>query len=66
MKKIVPSELKSTGVLRKMDDLGRLIVPRAIRMSAGFKGDDEFEIYVSDGMVCFMKVSDAKSDATNQ
>ena len=37
--------MKATGKVRKIDDLGRIVIPTEIRKSHGFNNDQEFEIY---------------------
>ena len=41
--------MKPTGIIRRIDDLGRIVIPRGIRKQLGIQDDDPFEIYVSDG-----------------
>lgn len=38
--------MNSTGIVRRMDDLGRLIVPKEIRNAIGVKEGELFEISV--------------------
>lgn len=38
--------MNSTGIVRRMDDLGRLIVPMAVRKAIGVKEGDLFEIFI--------------------
>lgn len=38
--------MDSTGMVRRMDDLGRLVVPKKIRNAIGVKEGDPFEIFV--------------------
>ena len=49
--------MKATGIIRKMDSLGRLVVPKEFRRKMGADDGTEFEIY-TDGMdtICFKKV----------
>ena len=49
--------MKATGIIRCIDDLGRIIVPKEIRRTLKIKEGDPFEIFVIDGMVCFKKYS---------
>ena len=47
--------MKTTGIIRRVDDLGRVVIPREIRRSLDIKEGDPLEIIVADEMVCFMK-----------
>lgn len=49
----------ATGVVRHMDDLGRIVIPKEIRRKIGVSEGDAFEIYINedrDGVV-FKKYS---------
>ena len=47
--------MKNTGIIRRIDDLGRIIVPKEIRRTLNLREGDPLEIFVADGMVCFKK-----------
>ena len=38
--------MKSTGIVRKVDELGRIVIPIEIRRSLGIEIKDPIEIYV--------------------
>ena len=38
--------MKSTGIVRKVDRLGRVVLPMSIRTRLGIQEDDPVEIYV--------------------
>lgn len=38
--------MKSTGMVRKVDELGRVVIPIELRRSLGIKEKDAIEIYV--------------------
>ena len=48
--------MRATGIVRRIDDLGRVVIPREIRRSLGIREGDALEIFV-DGKdtVCFRK-----------
>jgi transcriptional pleiotropic regulator of transition state genes len=46
--------MKSTGVIRRVDELGRIVVPKEIRKKLGIGTDDPVEIYV-DGEQIILK-----------
>lgn len=50
--------MKATGIVRRIDDLGRVVIPREIRRTLGIREGDPLEIYTdSDGSVIFKKYS---------
>ena len=40
--------MKATGIVRRIDDLGRIVLPKEIRKSLKIKEGDMLEIYVQD------------------
>ena len=50
--------MKATGIVRRIDELGRVVIPREIRRNLGIKESDPLEIFVGeDNSVCFRKRS---------
>lgn len=47
--------MKATGIIRRVDDLGRVIIPKEIRRSCNIREGDPLEIFVENGCVCFSK-----------
>ena len=47
----VPFSLKSTGMVRKVDGLGRIVLPGELRMVLGIKEKDPLEIFVDEKMI---------------
>lgn len=45
--------MKATGIVRRIDDLGRVVIPREIRRSLGIKEGDPLELYTVEDGVCF-------------
>ena len=44
--------MKSTGIIRRIDDLGRIVIPRDLRHNLNIKEGDPLEIYYeSDGSI---------------
>lgn len=41
--------MQATGIIRRMDDLGRIVIPKEIRRFVGMKEGGAYEIFVSDG-----------------
>jgi AbrB family transcriptional regulator (stage V sporulation protein T) len=50
--------LKATGIVRRIDDLGRVVIPKEIRRTMRIREGDPLEIYTDkDGEVIFKKYS---------
>lgn len=50
--------MKATGIVRRIDDLGRVVIPKEIRRTMRIREGDPLEIYTSsDGGVVFKKYS---------
>lgn len=50
--------MKATGIVRRIDDLGRVVIPKEIRRTMRIREGDPLEIYTeSDGSVVFRKYS---------
>ena len=37
--------MKATGIIRRIDDLGRFIIPKEVRKQVGINEGDAFEIF---------------------
>ena len=46
----------STGMARKVDDLGRIVLPVEMRRMFGIRPGDELEIAVDDGAILLRKI----------
>lgn len=50
--------MKATGIVRRIDDLGRVVIPKEIRRTLHIRDGDPLEIYTQkDGEVIFKKYS---------
>lgn len=47
--------MKSTGIVRKVDDLGRIVLPIELRRTLDIAEKDELEIYLDDDRVVLKK-----------
>jgi transcriptional pleiotropic regulator of transition state genes len=47
--------LKSTGIVRKVDELGRIVIPIELRRTLDIEIKDPLAIYVEDDRVILMK-----------
>lgn len=52
--------MKSTGIVRRIDDLGRVVIPKDIRRHLNICDGDPLEVYVDKGMVIYKKYSPLK------
>ena len=51
--------VKATGIIRKIDDLGRVVIPKEIRRTLRIREGDPLEIYTDrEGEVILKKYSD--------
>ena len=50
-------DLKATGIVRRIDDLGRIVIPKEIRRTLKIREGDPLEIYTdSEGEVILKKI----------
>lgn len=50
--------MKATGIIRRIDDLGRVVIPKEIRRSLKIREGDPLEIFIEDdNCVCFKRYS---------
>ncbi|KLA22336.1 AbrB/MazE/SpoVT family DNA-binding domain-containing protein [Bacillus cereus] len=47
--------MKSTGVTRKVDELGRIVLPKELRTTLGIAEKDPVEIFVEDEKIILQK-----------
>lgn len=49
--------MRATGIVRRIDDLGRVVIPRDIRRTMKIREGDTLEIFLDplDKMVCFKR-----------
>lgn len=47
--------MRATGILRRIDDLGRVVIPKEIRRSMRIREGDALEIFTENDMVCFKR-----------
>ncbi len=47
--------MKTTGIVRKVDELGRIVVPIELRRSLGIKDRDSVEMQMSDDSIVIRK-----------
>lgn len=47
--------MKSTGIVRHIDELGRIVVPKELRKKLGIANTDPVEIYVEEDKIILKK-----------
>ena len=49
--------MRATGIVRRVDDLGRVVIPKEIRRSMGIREGEPLEIYLENDAVIFRRYS---------
>lgn len=52
--------MKATGIVRRVDDLGRIVIPKEIRRNLGIHEEDPLEIFLHEDCICFRKYTTDK------
>ena len=47
--------MKATGIVRQIDDLGRIVIPKEIRTTYDIKPEDFLEIFTEDDIIILRK-----------
>ena len=47
--------MKASGIVRNIDELGRIVVPKEMRTSLGIQNGDSIEIYVDEDKIILKK-----------
>ena len=53
--------MKSTGIVRKVDELGRIVIPKELRRTLEIAEKDSLEIYVEGASIILKKYIPEKS-----
>jgi len=51
--------MKATGIVRKVDELGRIVLPMELRKTLGIRKEDPVEIFVDDNNIILRKYEPA-------
>lgn len=51
--------MKATGIVRNIDELGRLVIPKEMRTTLGINCNDSLEFYVDGDKIIIKKVTDS-------
>ena len=54
--------MKATGIVRRVDDLGRIVIPKEIRRTMMINEGDPMELFLEDDKVCFKRWSSGCKD----
>ena len=54
--------MKATGIVRRIDDLGRVVIPKEARRACNIREGDPLEIFLQDGAVVFKKYNPTYRD----
>ncbi len=57
--------MKSTGMVRRVDELGRIVIPIELRRNLGIDEKDSLEIYVEEDQIILKKYTPACSFCSN-
>lgn len=47
--------MKSTGIVRRVDELGRVVIPKELRRTLGINEKDPLEIFVNEDKIVLQK-----------
>lgn len=54
--------MRTTGIVKMIDDLGRVVIPKEVRRTMKIRAGDLLEIFVQGDAVCFKKYNDGIAD----
>ena len=57
--------MRATGIIRRIDDLGRVVIPREVRRALGIKDGDALELYTDERGVYFEKYNGREEAMTH-
>lgn len=57
--------MKATGIVRRIDDLGRIVIPKEIRREMGICEGDPLEIFTEDNIIIFSKYNEINEEEVN-
>ena len=61
--------MKNTGVIRKIDSLGRIVIPKEIRKNLNIHNGEDVQIYIEEDKIIlkkYQKVLTIKENATSR
>ncbi len=57
--------MKSTGIVRTVDELGRIVLPKELRKTLGIKEKDSMEIFTDEGRIILSKYNPSCTFCSN-
>ena len=57
--------MKSTGIVRKIDELGRIVLPKEIRDTLGVDAKDPLEIFIDEDKIILKKYAPSCTFCSN-
>lgn len=54
--------MKASRIVRRVDDLGRIVIPKDIRRTMQIKEGDPLKIFTKDNMICFAKYDPSEEE----
>lgn len=54
--------MKATGIVRRTDDLGRVVIPKEIRRAFNINSGEPLEVYLEGEYICFRKCNTSVVD----
>ena len=52
--------MKTTGIIRRIDELGRIVIPKEIRKNLRIKNGESLEIYLENDSIILKKYSQSR------
>ena len=56
--------MKATGIVRRLDDLGRIVIPKEIRRTCNLREGDPMELYLGEDDTIVLKKYDTEPEIT--
>lgn len=56
--------MKATGIVRRLDDLGRIVIPKEIRRTCNLREGDPMELYLGEDDAIVLKKYDTEPEIT--
>ena len=56
--------MKPTGIVRRLDDLGRIVIPKEIRRTCNLREGDPMELYLGEDDAIVLKKYDTEPEIT--
>lgn len=57
--------MKPTGIVRRIDDLGRIVIPKEIRRTCNLREGDPMELYLGEDSQIVLKKYDTEPEITS-